>query len=180
MEPFIGQLMLVGFNFAPRGWARCDGQLLAISQNSALFSLLGTTYGGDGRSSFGLPDLRGRMPISVGQGPGLPSYSWGQRAGQYQKTLLITELPSHNHTLAVSSADATQTAATAGASIATPGMAQGRTFVPGNGFNTATPNTVLNNATVGNAGGNQSFSIQNPYIAMYWVIALQGIYPSRN
>lgn len=94
-EPWIGQLMCVGYNFAQRGWANCDGQLLPISQNSALFSLYGTMYGGDGRTTFALPDLRGRVPIHLGQGPGLPSYNQGQRGGNYE----TTQPPAHTHTL---------------------------------------------------------------------------------
>ena len=100
-EPFIGQITLVGFNFAPRGWAFCEGQLLSISQNTALFSLLGTTYGGDGRTTFGLPDLRGRVPIGPGTGPGLPSYSWGQKGGADREALAINQMPGHSHTVAL-------------------------------------------------------------------------------
>ncbi len=96
-DPFIGQIQTFGFNFAPRGWARCDGQLLPISSNSALFSLLGTTYGGDGRTTFGLPDLRGRAALHQGQGPGLSNRNLGQRAGAENTTLTVNQMPSHNH-----------------------------------------------------------------------------------
>jgi len=98
-EPFLGEICWIGFNFAPRGWALCDGQLLSISQNDALFSLLGTTYGGDGRTTFGLPDLRGRSPIHVGQGPGLSNYQWGQKGGVETVTLTINQMPSHTHAI---------------------------------------------------------------------------------
>lgn len=180
MEPFLGQLMCVGFNFAPIGWARCEGQLLPISSYSALFSLLGTTYGGDGRTTFALPDLRGRTPIGVGNGPGLDNISWGERGGTNRTTLLTQNIPAHNHSLNVSSADATIGAATAGATIATPGMGSGRSFAPGLGFNTSTPNTNLHNASISNAGGSIPFNNMQPFIGMYWIIALQGLYPSRS
>ncbi|MEX1309383.1 MAG: tail fiber protein, partial [Candidatus Sulfomarinibacteraceae bacterium] len=100
-SPFIGQIQLFGFNFPPRGWAFCEGQLLAISSNTALFSLLGTTFGGDGRTTFGLPDLRGRSAVGVGNGPGLSSVSWGQRSGAENVTLNVNTLPSHTHSAAV-------------------------------------------------------------------------------
>ena len=98
-EPFIGQIMMVGFNFPPRGWAQCNGQLLPISSHTALFSLLGTTFGGDGRTSFGLPDLRGRIAKHIGQGPGLANVTWGQRGGRENVTLTIANMPSHTHTV---------------------------------------------------------------------------------
>src|SRR3546814_1398233 len=107
MEPFLGQIMMVGFNFAPRGWALCQGQLLPISQNQALFSLLGTTYGGDGRTTFALPDLRGRCAIGMGQGPGLANYTQGEMAGQENVTLISTQMPQHTHSLAASSTNGT-------------------------------------------------------------------------
>jgi microcystin-dependent protein len=179
MDPFLGQLMCVGFNFAPQGWATCEGQLLSIASNSALFALLGTTYGGDGRTTFGLPDLRGRVPLGRGNGPGIGNFTWGEKSGAATTSILTTNLPPHNHPLSVSSADATQGAATAGASIATPGMTSGRTFTPGQGFNTATPNTVLNTASIGNAGSGTPINNMQPYLGLYWIIALQGIFPSR-
>ena len=179
MEPFIGQLMCVGFNFAPQGWALCQGQLLAISSNQALFSLLGTTYGGDGRTTFALPDLRGRAPIGWGSGPGLQNINLGEKSGTNTTTLNVTNLPAHSHGLSVSNANASQSAATAGASIATPGTLSGRTFTATDGFNTATPNTLLNAASIGSIGGNIPFNNMQPYIGMNWVIALFGIFPSR-
>lgn len=179
MEPFIGQLMCVGFSFAPQGWATCEGQLLSIASNTALFSLLGTTFGGDGRTTFGLPDLRGRVPLGRGNAPGIGNFVWGEKSGFSTTLLTVNSLPVHDHQLLVSSADATQGAATAGASIATPGMTSGRTFTPGQGFNTATPNTVLNAASVGNAGSNTPINNMQPYLGLYWNIALVGIFPSR-
>jgi microcystin-dependent protein len=113
MEPFIGTAITFGFNFPPRGWALCDGQLLSIAQNSALFSLLGTTFGGDGRTSFGLPDLRGRSQVHVGTGPGLSHIGWGQRSGYEFKRLSIPEMPYHNHTATFDGSKASATPATA-------------------------------------------------------------------
>ncbi len=179
MEPFIGQIQMVGFNFAPRGWAFCDGQLLSIAQNTALFSLLGTTFGGDGRTTFGLPDLRGRVAIHPGTGPGLPTYRWGQRGGSHQVTLNVNHLPSHNHT------------ATA---IVHASSGQGRQQGPGGNvlaydrretqYSASAPDVTMNPAsatvTVGNAGGSQPFSIMQPYLGVYHCIALVGIFPSRN
>lgn len=180
MEPFIGQIQAFGFNFPPRGWATCSGQLLPIAQNSALFSLLGTQYGGDGRTTFGLPDFRGRIPLHFGQGPGLPNYNIGQKSGIYQITLTTANMPSHNHGFAVSSSKATQSSATTGTSIGAPGTTSGRTFTPVDGYNTTTPDVVMNAASIQNNGGGQSFNSMNPYIVVNWCIALVGIYPSRN
>ena len=176
--------MMFAGNFAPRGWAFCDGQLLAISSNTALFSILGTTYGGDGRTSFGLPDLRGRAPIHKGRGPGLSNYQLGQRSGVETVTLNVLQIPSHSHmnALRVSSENATQAEATQGSSIATPGAPSGRTFNTTFGFNQSTPDTTLNqnSITIGNTGGNLSHENRQPFLAINYIIALFGIYPSRN
>lgn len=182
MEPFLGQIMSVGFNFAPVGWARCDGQLLAIGSNTALFSLLGTTYGGDGRTTFALPDLRGRINLHNGNGPGLSNYIMGQKIGTETNTLNITQLPSHTHTATMnaSAADANASTPFSGASIATPGQQSGRSFVPSLGFNSATPDQPLNGLTVGNTGSNQAVNNIQPLIVTNWIIALQGIFPSRS
>ncbi|MBC3758354.1 phage tail protein [Hyunsoonleella sp. SJ7] len=177
MEPFIGQIIMFGGNFAPRGWALCDGQLLAISSNQALFSILGTTYGGDGRTTFALPDLRGRVAVHDGAGPGLSPKTLGQKGGSETNTLNNSNLPAIP--LKVSSADATQSAATNGASIATPGKLDGRSFDPSNGFNTATPDITLNSASV---QGGSSVPVNNmqPYQVVNYIIALQGVFPSRS
>ncbi len=176
--------MLVGFNFAPQGWARCEGQLLSIASNSALFSLLGTTYGGDGRSTFALPDLRGRVPIGQGSGPGLPNYSWGQKAGNYETHLTTSNLPAHSHTgnVNVSSANANLSTPTAGASIGVSGNTTGRSFTPSQTYNNSAANVALNasSLTTHNTGSNIPFSNVQPYLGMYWIIALVGIYPSRS
>lgn len=182
MEPFIGQIMSVGFNFAPVGWARCDGQLLSIASNTALFSLLGTTYGGDGRTTFGLPDLRGRINLHNGNGPGLSNYIIGAKSGSETNILNVTNLPAHSHTATfnASAADANASTPFSGASIATPGQQSGRSFVPSLGFNSATPDQPLNGLTVGNTGSNIPVNNIQPYQVTTWIIALQGIFPSRS
>ncbi|MDC7998580.1 phage tail protein [Gilvibacter sediminis] len=182
MEPFIGQIQCVGFNFAPVGWAKCDGTLLSIASNTALFSLLGTIYGGDGRTTFALPDLRGRVAIHEGSGPGLPSYSIGQRSGTATTTLTVANLPSHSHAaaLSVSSANADTSSAFTGASLATPGQQSGRSFVPSLGYNSATPDQQLNGLNVGFTGGSTAFNNMQPYLTITWIIALTGIFPSRS
>lgn len=175
---------MFGGNFAPRGWAFCDGQLLAISQNTALFSILGTTYGGDGRTTFALPDLRGRAPIGPRNGPGLSDYRLGQRGGVETVTLNITQIPSHTHAheLKVSSADSSQAVPTLGSSVATPGVPAGRGITQTYGFNNTTPDVALNSNSLalGNTGGNLSHENRQPYLAVNYIIALVGIFPSRN
>ena len=172
-EPFIGELRLFGCGFAPRGWSTCEGQLLPIAQNTALFSLLGTTYGGDGRTSFGLPDLRGRAPIGRGNGPGLPNYNWGAKSGRASITLTAAEMPNHTHTISVSEETGTQR---------TPGGALLSQSNDGeNNFRGVQQDGQIGSlAGVSSAGGNQAFNSMNPYLAMYWCIALLGVYPSRS
>lgn len=169
MDPFLGELRLFGFNFAPLGWAQCQGQLLAIPSNSALFALLGTQYGGDGRTTFALPDLRGRVALGAGQGAGLSPYPQGQMGGQEQVTLQPAQLPPHNHSVAASSS------------------ATGKN--PSNAFPAVTPDGVsygtaadisMSPTMVGGGGGSQSHENRQPYIALNWCIALQGIFPPRN
>ncbi len=180
MEPFLGQIILVGFNFAPRGWAFCNGQLLSIAQHSALFSLLGTTYGGDGRTTFGLPDLRGRCAVGMGQGPGLSNYTQGERAGQENVTLLQTQMPAHTHTLGASSAIGT-VSDPADAVIANNQVTieRGKT-IPASAFIQSGPTVAMNAQAIQTTGGNQAHENRQPYIAMNYVIALEGIFPSRN
>lgn len=173
-EPFIGQVYLVGYNFATRGFAFCEGQLLAISQNTALFSLLGTTFGGDGRTTFGLPDLRGRAPIGVGRGPGLSDYRWGQKGGTETTTLITPNLPSHNH------------APTMHAELGNPDqtnpsnnmLASGNIYrAPHAGEDRTLASGSIKSSNVGN---NQPFNNMQPYLAMYYQIALVGVFPSRS
>lgn len=166
--PFLGELKLAGFNFAPQGWAFCNGQLLPISQNQALFALLGTTYGGDGQTTFALPDLRGRMPVHVGSSVGL-----GQQGGTEAVTLTVSQLPSHSHSLAGSS-DLANASAPGGALPAAK---------PRGGINRYAPagsNTVMAPASVAVTGGSQPHNNMQPYLVLSWLIALEGIFPSRN
>ena len=167
-EPFLGQIIIVGFNFAPRGWAQCNGQILPIAQNTALFSLLGTTYGGNGQTTFALPDLRSRVPIHVGQGPGLSSYDLGQAAGTETVTLNINEIPAHNHLLG---ANAEEGAAS---------NPSGQVPAKGGIYGAAPDGTLMNPTVITNTGGSQPHANIQPYLTLNFCIALEGIFPSRN
>lgn len=172
-EPFVGQVIMAGFNFAPRTYATCDGQLLSIAQNTALFSLLGTQFGGDGRVTFGLPDLRGRTPLHQGQGPGLTPRTMGEQAGSENVTLISTEMPMHNHlvsTTNVAGALGTPNGNFLGA-ISDTAVSLYRPTADG---------SVLNPQSIGLAGGNQPHNDMQPYLVINFCIALQGIFPSRN
>jgi len=171
MTPFVGQIQAFGFNFAPRGWARCDGALLAISQYSALFSLLGTMYGGDGRTTFALPDLRSRSIVHTGTGPGLNTITQGERGGAINHTIITQQMPSHNHSVAVN-------VNTGGGSESVP---TGIIASQVNGFaEDPTSGAHLGGVTQTNAGGGQAFNIRNPYLGVEYCIALEGVFPSRN
>lgn len=168
--PYIGQIQAFGFTFAPVGWALCDGQLLSVQQNEALFSLLGTIYGGDGRNTFGVPDLRGRLPVHFGQGPGLANRTIGQKYGEEKVFLQTSQIPAHHHTIAPG-------ANTADGTISSPG---GNYFAAtANGYFNAT-NANLGNADTGMTGGGGAHNNMQPYQVISWCIALQGIYPSRS
>ncbi len=172
MEPFIGQIQAFGFNFPPRGWAHCNGQLLPIAQNTALFSLLGTTFGGDGRTTFGLPEMRGRSIRHVGNGPGVNPVTWGQRAGSNTTNILAANMPSHNHSVSIAVSNAAgEEAAPNGNYLAN--NAGGYNEDPSSG-------AALASSTSGNTGGNSPLGIDNPFIGIYVSIALVGIFPSRN
>lgn len=171
-EPFVGEIRMFAGNFAPRGWAFCDGQLLAVSQNDALFSLLGTIYGGDGRTTFGLPDLRGRIPIHAGSGPGLSPRRLGAKLGTEKETLTVNQLPSHTHPLSASNDVANQT--TAGGDRVT---GQTGTFDLYQSSNAVAP---MNAAAIGSVGGSQAHTNLMPYLCVHFIIALVGIYPSRH
>lgn len=189
MEPFLSQILLWACNFAPRGWAYCAGQTLSIAQNTALFSLLGTTYGGNGQTTFQLPDFQGRVPVGAGQGPGLSYYALGQVSGTESTTLTINQMPMHTHaaalTVTVSASNASGSAAVPAVGTSTlGGFADPSTGDPVLGYNNATPNIPLNAAGVvsGNiqpSGGSQPFSILQPYLAINYIIALEGVFPSR-
>lgn len=174
MEPFIGMIVGFGGNFAPRGWALCDGQLLAIASNSALFSILGTTYGGDGRTTFGLPDLRGRAVVHAGHGPGLSSVRLGEKGGAETVTLTVQQLPSHNHTATLHGETATPTASNPQDKMLA--LAEIYADVIATDDRTFAPQSIQ----VQNTGGNQPVPIRSPYQAVNVIIALQGLFPSRS
>lgn len=176
-EPFLGEIRMFAGNFAPRTNAYCAGQLLNIAQNTALFSLLGTFYGGNGQSTFGLPDFRGRIAVSMGQGPGLSNYDIGQQGGSESVTLNTTQMPMHNHIM---------TANSAGATLPTPnGNMPSSLVAPFLGFWVAPANATgtplqLNQNALANAGGSQAHENRMPILAISVIIALQGVFPSRN
>ena len=179
MNPFLGQITLLGCNFAPQGWALCQGQLLAINQNTALFSLLGTNFGGNGTTNFALPDLRSRAPIGFGQGPGLSAYVIGQAGGQETVTITASTYPTHSHALfAAASAASGNTPAgliEAEGQIAARG-APNLALYSGAGTGT----TLAAAALTATAGGNQPHNNLQPYLALNFCIALQGIFPPRS
>lgn len=172
MDPFVAEIRIFPFNFAPRGWAWCDGQLLPLSQNTALFSLLGTTYGGNGKSNFALPDLQGRAPMHPGQGPGLSLHDLGETGGSETVSLLESEMPAHSHALRASSdaADlfgpgpATSLAASTGATAYQPSNASLVSMAP---------------EALPPAGGDAPHNNLQPYLTFYFNIALQGVFPPR-
>jgi microcystin-dependent protein len=170
-DPFVAEIRIFPFNFAPRGWAWCDGQLMPISQNTALFSLLGTVYGGDGKSTFALPDLQGRAPMFWGQGPGLSLHDLGENAGSETVTLLTSEMPSHQHGLRANALDP------ADANI--PGPAA--SFAPSTGGTLYQDNAngQLNQQALTPVGGDQPHNNMQPFLTCYFNIALQGVFPPR-
>ena len=168
-DPFLGQVTMFAGNFAPRGWAFCDGQLLAIAGNTALFSLFGTIYGGDGRTTFGLPDLRGRVPVHMGQGPGLSNRTVGAKSGSESVTLVTTQLPSHTHALQGSADSATTPDPSGNVFARSSGDAYGSDLSASN----------MNPGAVSDTGGTQAHSNMQPYQAINFIVALVGVYPSR-
>jgi microcystin-dependent protein len=169
IEPYLGEIMLISCNFAPKGWALCNGQLLPINQNQALFSILGTTYGGNGQTNFALPDLRGRSPLHWGQGPGLSVRTLGELAGELSHTLSTNEMPAHAHVARCSSA--------AGTSASPVGMvlAHSAAAVPGHDDSA---DTSLGSGAIASVGGSQPHTNIQPVLALNYVIALQGTFPS--
>lgn len=169
-SPFVAEIRIFCCNFAPRGWATCDGQLLPISQNTALFSLLGTFYGGNGLSNFALPNLQGSIPIHPGQGPGLSQRFLGEQGGSEFVTLLQSEIPSHNHAMGVSATDALEPAPV------------DQLFAKGIGvgmYAVASGITQLNNSAIAPSGGNLPHNNMMPYLAVLYCIAMQGVFPPR-
>lgn len=175
-SPFIAQISIFGGNFAPRGWSTCNGQILPIAQNTALFSLLGTTYGGDGRVTFGLPNLQGRAPLGQGNGPGLSPYQLGQAAGTENVTLTVSEIPQHNHTATVSlgPGNANNPSAT---DYLGPGN-NSSAFIYGPGSNPL--NQQMLGSVLPNAGGSQPHNNMQPFLTLTFIIALQGVFPPRS
>ncbi|RKP48113.1 phage tail protein [Trinickia fusca] len=201
-DPYLGEIRMVGFNFAPYGWALCQGQILPVSQNQALFSLLGTTFGGNGSSNFGLPDLQGRGPIGTGTGTGLSPITWGEVGGQEEVTLTTNQLPTHTHASQSSSSSMTSTGTI---SIPATTSSTGGTGTPsattvlgpmsqggraGELYSTSAPNvtlapfgvTVMGDAprvTIGTTGNSLPTPLRNPYLGLTCIVALQGIFPTR-
>jgi microcystin-dependent protein len=170
-EPFLAEIKMFGFNFPPRGWALCDGQILPINQNQSLYSLLGTTYGGDGRISFALPDLRGRTPIHVGSSGSEPDRTLGQRNGEERHTLSTQEIPAHTHALNASTANAVANVPA--------GNVYARSAIPlYHARNSAAVN--MRASAIANAGGGQGHDNMQPYLTVTFCIALAGLFPSRN
>jgi microcystin-dependent protein len=169
-EPFVGEIMLVSWNYPPKGWAFCNGQLLSISQNQALFSLLGTTYGGNGVTTFALPDLRGRVPVHFGQGPGLSSRSLGERAGETAHTLTPQEVPIHGHGIQASSGIAT--------SVLPAGMFPARNAASLPQYALASGDVAMAAGMVGTTGGGQPHENAQPFLVINFAIALVGVFPS--
>lgn len=195
-EPFIGEIKLVPYNFAPRGWVFCHGQLLTISQNEALFALLGTTYGGDGRTTFGVPDLRGRVPLGEGQGPGLSDYPLGRRGGVEMVTLSEQQMPAHSHAATLTSAATAFPCSKEPGTSNVPGpnsvlakgdVKKGRDDIgDANIYSENAPDTTLmyspvaGSIAVDNAGGSRPHQNMQPYTVLNYVIATIGIFPSRS
>ena len=204
-EAFLGEIRWVGFNFAPRGWAECNGQLMAISQNTALFSLLGTTYGGNGQTTFALPDLRGRVMVHTGMGPGLSNRDLGEVGGAEAHTLSVTELPAHDHAMGTHAHDIPElsfglrASSAAATSVTAAGNVLATANVIGNGnpkvtqiynagpadVSLGTGGTTAASATgpatgmTGSAGGGQPHSTMQPFLGLKCIIAIEGIYPTR-
>jgi microcystin-dependent protein len=170
MDPFVAEIRIFPFNFVPRGWAWCDGQILPLSQNTALFSLLGTTYGGDGKSNFALPDLQGRTPMHPSQGPGLSLHDLGETGGSETVTLLESEIPAHNHNLNAANLNSQSTVPSANS------LGRGN---PVKVYSTGTPNIDMSNNSLAPSGGDLPHNNMMPYLTMYFCIALQGVFPPR-
>lgn len=171
-EPFLGQIAFVGFNFAPRGWAECNGQIMSIAQNTALFSLLGTTYGGNGQTTFALPDMRGRMMVHPGQGPGLSNYTQGETGGAETVTLIATQMPTHSHMVNAVTAEGNDSSPT--------GNLPANTKTLDKEYSTATGTTMMKSTMIAPSGGNMPHENRPPYLSVKCIIAIQGIYPTRD
>lgn len=170
-EGFIGEIRMFAGNFAPKDWAFCQGQLLSISQNTALFSILGTTYGGNGTTTFALPNLSGRVPVGVGQGAGLTNRQLGEMSGTETVTLTTAQMPAHSHTVNAVTADGNQNLPT--------NSFPANTKTLDKEYSTVAPNTTMNPTMIGVSGGSQPFGVMQPSLGMNYIICVNGIYPSR-
>jgi len=177
MDGNIGEIRMFAGNFAPRNWAFCDGQLLSIAQNTALFSILGTTFGGNGQTTFALPDFRGRGPIHAGQGPGLSNHTLGENGGAETTTLTVNQIPAHNHALQANTGAGTTAVPASNTALA---GVQDATANPISSFIVSAPNVQLHPSSITNAGGSQPHSNFPPYLTVNFVICLFGVFPSRN
>jgi len=180
--PYIGEIRLFAGNFPPAGWAFCNGSILPISENDALFALIGTTYGGDGQTTFALPDLRGRVPIGTGQGTGLSNRVLGEKVGQETVTLTTSNMPSHSHTgrIVVNNGNASASVPNAISSIGTSGSFSGRTFLPNLSYNSSAPDILLQTVTTSSIGSSTPVDITKPRLGLNYIISLFGIFPSQN
>jgi microcystin-dependent protein len=175
---YLGEIRLVGFGFAPSGWAKCEGQLLSIAQNTALFALIGTTYGGNGQTTFALPDLRGRVPMGQGSGTGLTATTWGEQQGSENTTLLVANLPAHTHNLNVYNGSGTLDSLSGGTTYLS--LIQNPDLSRSNAFGTIAPNATLSPLTVTSSGMSSTpFSNKQPSLTMYYIIATTGIFPTQ-
>ncbi|SFT87514.1 Microcystin-dependent protein [Lishizhenia tianjinensis] len=185
MEPFIGQIIMFGGNFAPRGWAFCDGQILPIATNQVLYSILGNEFGGDGRTTFALPDLRGRAPIGPRTGPGLSTYCIGEKGGVEDVTLNIQQMPSHSH-MAQTTADLNGQSTPGDEDVLSPevvlasGSGTSSEIYSSSPANTKMGNSISATTTLANSGGSQSHENMQPYLAVNYIIAIDGEYPIRS
>jgi microcystin-dependent protein len=181
-QPYIGEIRLFAGNFAPSGWAFCDGSLLPISENEVLFQLIGTTYGGDGQATFAVPDLRGRVPVGQGQGLSLSNRIIGETGGQETVTLTTANMPSHSHDgrLVVNNSNATSSVPTATSSIATSGSFSGRTFLPNLSYSTSTQDILLQTVTTSSVGTSTPIDMTKPRLGINYIISLFGIFPPTN
>lgn len=192
-DPFIGEITMFAGNFAPRGWAFCNGQLLSVSQHTALFSILGTTYGGNGQTTFALPNLQGRVPVHIGKSPDTSNYMLGEAGGVESVTLTISQMPAHSHQVTKSGSGSLQVAGTGSNALTTPSATNNILGASAAGGSPSAAiwsdelndpvslaNPINANFIVQLAGGSQPFSIRNPYLGMNFIIALEGLYPVRN
>lgn len=173
-DPFLGEITIFAGNYAPQGWAFCNGQLLPIAQNTALFAILGTTYGGDGINNFALPDLRGRAPVGAGIGPGLSPYTLGEMGGSETTTLLSNQNPIHNHSVGASTSQGTTNTPGTGVYLAKASTPDRQEV---NIYTTVAPNTTLGVGSTGTFGNSQPFNIRQPYLTVNYIISLNGVFP---